>query len=229
MLKPNKLSDILINLRNVLSTYHDFSTHQQTEANRQMYRSLMEQVARFLDRARKSLDIIHEKSSSKRNSNSHNNSGFQEKSRVPRSRSVHAVHAEHNGSPSRCTTASSSCASSTTSSASSASSTSSSSSRFSRAKSVAQISANTTSGLRDFTWSVLRKNDPANCTPTRTKPAPPPVSASVQDVNKTQESVVYRSPSSRNSIPTMCRQRNCLRKPLGLYIFIFNQTIISIN
>lgn len=166
-----------------------------------MYRSLMEQVVRFLDRARKSLDIIHDKSTSKRNSNSHNNSSLKEKSRVPRSRSVHAVHADHNGSPSRCMTNSSSCASSTTSSGSSVSSTSSSSSRFSRAKSVAQISGNTstgtTSGLRDFTWSVLRRNDPVHCTPPRTKPPPPPVpqvSVSVQDVNKTQDSIVYRRP-----------------------------------
>ncbi|XP_031781913.1 flocculation protein FLO11 isoform X2 [Nasonia vitripennis] len=181
---------------------------KQSEANRQMYRSLMEQVVRFLDRARKSLDIIHEKSASKRNSNSHNNSSLKEKSRVPRSRSVHAVHADHNGSPNRCMTASSSCASSTTSSGSSASSTSSSSSRFSRAKSVAQISGNgssgTTSGLRDFTWSVLRRNDPVHCTPPRTKPPPPPVpqaSVSVQDVNKTQDSVVYRRPKQSELDP----------------------------
>ncbi|XP_011495325.1 PREDICTED: LOW QUALITY PROTEIN: uncharacterized protein DDB_G0271670 [Ceratosolen solmsi marchali] len=164
---------------------------KQSEANRQMYRSLMEQVVRFLERARKSLDIIHEKSLGK--------SATKDKSRVPRSRSVHAVQADHGGSPS------SSCASSTTSSTSSASSTSSSSSRFGRAKSVAQIPANCSgpvtvsaaTSLRDFTWSVLRRNEPAHSASPRTKPLPPQLahaSASVQDVNKAHESIAYRRP-----------------------------------
>ncbi|KAG7189496.1 hypothetical protein KM043_017190 [Ampulex compressa] len=133
---------------------------KQTEANRLMYRSLMEQVVRFLDRARKSLDILHEKNNPKDKSSS---------GRVPRSRSVHAVHAD--SSPSRGTSTSSS--------------SSSGSSRFTRAKSVTQISAGSTS-FREFTWSVLRRNDPVHCTPPRNK--------AIQDLNKTHEGVVYRRP-----------------------------------
>ncbi|XP_026671619.1 cell wall protein RBR3-like isoform X2 [Ceratina calcarata] len=111
---------------------------KQIEANRQMYRSLLEQVTRFLDRARKSLDILHEKNNPKDKNSA---------SRVPRSRSVHAGHGDE--SPKSATPTSSS---------------SSSSSRFTRAKSVTQISPSTTS-YRDFTWSMLRKNDPTQCTP----------------------------------------------------------------
>ncbi|CAL7934874.1 unnamed protein product [Xylocopa violacea] len=131
---------------------------KQIDANRQMYRSLMEQVVRFLDRARKSLDILHEKNNLK----DKNSTG-----RVPRSRSVHAVHAD--SSPNR---------------ALSASSSSSSSSRFTRAKSVTQISPCTTS-YREFTWSMLRRNDSAHCTPPRNKS---------QELNKTHDGVVYRRP-----------------------------------
>lgn len=112
---------------------------KQTEANKQMYRSLMEQVVRFLDRARKSLDILHEKNNPKDKNSA---------SRVPRSRSVHAVHGD--ASPKNAPPTSSSA----------------SSSRFTRAKSVTQISPSTTS-YRDFTWSMLRRNDPAHCTPPR--------------------------------------------------------------
>ncbi|XP_012267126.2 uncharacterized protein LOC105692477 [Athalia rosae] len=61
---------------------------KQTEANRQMYRALMGQVVRFLERAHKGLDILHEKSNPKSTKTL----------RVPRSRSVHAVDAS---SPSR--------------------------------------------------------------------------------------------------------------------------------
>ncbi|CAK9833478.1 hypothetical protein ANTRET_LOCUS10155 [Anthophora retusa] len=131
---------------------------KQIEANRQMYRSLMEQVVRFLDRARKSLDILHEKNTLK----DKNSTG-----RVPRSRSVHAVHAD--SSPNRGLSTS----------------TSSTSSRFTRAKSVTQISPCTTS-YREFTWSMLRRNDPAHCTPPRNNKS--------QDLNKTHEGVVYRRP-----------------------------------
>ncbi|XP_031836216.2 uncharacterized protein LOC116428567 [Nomia melanderi] len=133
---------------------------KQIEANRQMYRSLMEQVVRFLDRARKSLDILHEKSTLKDTGST---------GRVPRSRSVHAVHADC--SPNR--------GASTPSSSSS-----SDSSRFTRAKSVTQISPCTT-GYREFTWSVLRRNDPVHCTPPRNKS---------HDLNKTHEGVVYKRP-----------------------------------
>lgn len=143
---------------------------KQTDANRQMYRSLMEQVARFLDRAHKSLDILHEKNNPKDKSGA----------RVPRSRSVHTVHAVHaDSSPSRGTLTSSS-------------SSSNGSSRFTRAKSVNQISAGT--GFREFTWSVLRRNDPAHCTPPRDK--------SHQDnLNKTHEGVLYRRPKQMELDP----------------------------
>ena len=114
----------------------------QIETNKQMYRSLMEQVVHFLDRARKSLDILHEKSGHKDKSSA---------GRVPRSRSAHAVDAD--SSPNRAT---------------SASPTSSSSSRFSRVKSSTQISY--TSNLREFTWSLFRRTDPVHCTPPRRKP-----------------------------------------------------------
>ncbi|XP_053973952.1 uncharacterized protein LOC128873931 [Hylaeus volcanicus] len=132
---------------------------KQIEANRHMYRSLMEQVVRFLDRARKSLDILHEKSN-------HKDKGST--SRVPRSRSVHAVHGD----------------SSPNNGVSVSSSSSSDSSRFTRAKSVTQISPCNT-GFREFTWSVLRRNDPVHCTPPRNKS---------QETNKTYEGVVYRRP-----------------------------------
>ncbi|XP_015598422.1 uncharacterized protein LOC107269265 isoform X2 [Cephus cinctus] len=127
----------------------------QMEINRQMYRSLLDQVLRFLDRTRKSLDILHEKNNPKGKN-----------SRVPRSRSVHAVHAEASGTRG----------------------TSSSlidDSSFTRAKSVTQI-APSNSGARDFTWSVLRRNDPAHCTPPRGKPP--------QDSNKSHEGIAYRRP-----------------------------------
>ncbi|XP_012279537.1 uncharacterized protein LOC105699254 [Orussus abietinus] len=134
---------------------------KQTEANRQMYRSLMEQVVRFLDRTRKSLDILHEKTNPK------------DKLRVPRSRSVHAVHCEEahhrSGNPNVSGVPPSS------------------TSRFTRAKSVTQISPSG-SGFREFTWSVLRRNDPVNCTsPRNNKPTR-------QDLNKTHEGVIYRHP-----------------------------------
>ncbi|XP_076293540.1 uncharacterized protein LOC143215346 [Lasioglossum baleicum] len=141
---------------------------KQVDANRQMYRSLMEQVVRFLDRARKSLDILHEKSSLKDKGST---------GRVPRSRSVHTVHDD--SSPNR--------GASTTSSSSS----SSDSSRFARAKSVTQISPCTT-GHRDFTWSVLRRNDPVHCTPPRNKS---------NDLNKSYDAVAYKRPKQQEMNP----------------------------
>ncbi|XP_014614794.1 PREDICTED: uncharacterized membrane protein DDB_G0293934-like, partial [Polistes canadensis] len=111
------------------------------ESNKQMYRSVMEEVARFLDRAHKSLIILHQKNKSKDKTNA----------RVPRSRSVHAVDTTTTDcSPNR--------GNSTTSSSSSSSG--SSSSRFTRAKSVNQISGG--SAFREFTWSVLRRNQNTN-------------------------------------------------------------------
>ncbi|CAD1475647.1 unnamed protein product, partial [Heterotrigona itama] len=114
---------------------------KQIEANKQMYRSLMEQVVQFLDRARKSLDILHEKGSHKDKSSA---------GRVPRSRSAHAVDAD--SSPNRAPSAS----------------PTSTSSRFTRVKSSTQISY--TGNLREFTWSLFRRTDPAHCTPPRRKP-----------------------------------------------------------
>lgn len=125
-----------------------------------MYRSLMMQVVRFLDRARKSLDILHEKNTLKDKGST---------GRVPRSRSVHAVHADCSLNSGVSTPSSSS---------------SSDSSHFTRAKSVTQISPCTT-GHREFTWSVLRRNDPVHCTPPRNKS---------HDLNKTHEGVVYKRP-----------------------------------
>lgn len=111
------------------------------EANRQMYRALMEQVLRFLDRARKSLDILHEKSNPKDKKST---------GRFPRSYSVHTVHAD---SPSNHVSSAPS---------------SSTSSRFMKSKSVTQISPCTTN-YRELTWSMLRRNDPAHCTSPRNK------------------------------------------------------------
>lgn len=131
---------------------------KQIEANRQMYRALMEQVLRFLDRARKSLDILHEKSNPKDKKST---------GRFPRSHSVHTVHAD-----------------SSSNHVSSAPS-SSTSSRFMKSKSVTQISPCTTN-YREFTWSMLRRNDPAHCTPPRHKS---------QGLNKTHDGVAYKAPT----------------------------------
>jgi len=130
-----------------------------------MYRSTMEQVAHFLGRVHRSLEILHVKENIK------------DKRRVPRSRSVHTVmHADP--SPSRGATSPSS------------TSSMSSSSPFTRAKSVTQIGSPNATCFREFTWSVLRRNDPVHCTSPRAKPP--------QDRGKTgdlaNENVVYREP-----------------------------------
>ncbi|XP_078035602.1 uncharacterized protein LOC144469330 [Augochlora pura] len=140
---------------------------KQIDATRQMYRSLMEQVVRFLDRARNSLDILHKKNGLKDKDSS---------GRVPRSRSVHTVH--NDSSPNRGVSTSSS-------------SSSSDSSRFTRAKSITQISPCTT-GNREVTWSVLRRNDPVHCTPPRNKS---------NDLNKTHEGVIYKRPKQMELDP----------------------------
>ncbi|EFN83235.1 hypothetical protein EAI_05749 [Harpegnathos saltator] len=129
-----------------------------------MYRSVMEQVAYFLDRAHKSLEILHTKDCPK------------DKRRVPRSRSVHAVVVHADPSPSRVSTSSPS---------------PSGSSRFTRAKSVTQMSPSVSS-IRDFTWSVLRKNDPVYCTTPRAKPS--------QDLNKSHDGV-YQEPKQSELNP----------------------------
>ncbi|XP_066600322.1 uncharacterized protein [Prorops nasuta] len=142
---------------------------KQIETNKQMYRSLMEQVVRFLDRAQKSLDILHKKSSGKTKSPSGS-------SKVPRSKSVHTVHVEGTGSKS----------------ASPLTYSSSNSSKFTRAKSVAQISPNA-SGLREFTWSVLKRNDPTHCTPPRGK--------AQLDAKKSLDIPLYPKPKSAEVDP----------------------------
>ncbi|XP_029670481.1 nuclear pore complex protein DDB_G0274915-like [Formica exsecta] len=143
---------------------------KQVESNRQMYRSTMEQVAHFLGRVHRSLEILHSKENSK------------DKRRVPRSRSVHTVvHADP--SPNRSTAT--------------PSSSSSTSSPFTRAKSVTQISSPSAVCFREFTWSVLRRNDPVHCTSPRAKPP--------QDLNKTNDpvpdNVVYREPKQTEMNP----------------------------
>ncbi|EZA50102.1 hypothetical protein X777_11545 [Ooceraea biroi] len=129
-----------------------------------MYRSTMEQVAHFLGRAHRSLEILHAKENAK------------DKRRVPRSRSVHTVvHADP--SPSRGT-------------ATPSSTSSTMSSPFTRAKSVTQIGSPGATCFREFTWSVLRRNDPVHCTSPRAKPP--------QDRSKTSDvandNVAYREP-----------------------------------
>lgn len=134
-----------------------------------MYRSTMEQVAHFLGRVHRSLEILHTKENPK------------DKRRVPRSRSVHTVvHADP--SPNRGTAT--------------PSSSSSTSSPFTRAKSVTQISSPSAICFRDFTWSVLRRNDPVHCTSARAKPS--------QDLNKMNDvpdNVVYREPKQTELNP----------------------------
>lgn len=134
-----------------------------------MYRSTMEQVAHFLGRAHRSLEILHAKENPK------------DKRRVPRSRSVHTV-VHTDPSPSRGTTT--------------LSPLSSTSSPFTRAKSVTQIGSPNATCLREFTWSVLRRNDPVHCTSPRIK--------SPSDLNKTNDvpdNVVYREPKQTELNP----------------------------
>ncbi|XP_043285942.1 uncharacterized protein [Venturia canescens] len=158
---------------------------KQTEANRQMYRSLMGQIVRFLERARKSLDILHEKSNPKGKI-----------SRVPRSRSVQGID-ERDDSIGRNKKRDNDVAAASTNNRPIGNSPGS---RFTRAKSVAQISPQPSNGIRDFTWSVLRKNDPGHSTPPRSKskqqlnqsfsPSPTPLN----ELNQTHEGVIYRRP-----------------------------------
>lgn len=141
----------------------------QVESNRQMYRSTMEQVAQFLGRAHRSLEILHAKENLK------------DKRRVPRSRSVHTVvHADP--SPNRSTAT--------------PSPSLSTSSPFTRAKSVTQIGSPSATCFREFTWSVLRRNDPVHCSSSRVKPP--------QDLNKpndNSDNVVYREPKQSELNP----------------------------
>lgn len=134
-----------------------------------MYRSTMEQVAQFLGRAHRSLEILHAKENIK------------DKRRVPRSRSVHTV-AHTDPSPNRSTAT--------------PSPSLSTSSPFTRAKSVTQIGSPSATCFREFTWSVLRRNDPTHCSSSRAKPP--------QDLNKASESsdnVAYREPKQTELNP----------------------------
>ncbi|XP_071566650.1 uncharacterized protein [Temnothorax nylanderi] len=141
---------------------------KQVESNRQMYRSTMEQVAHFLGRAHRSLEILHAKENPK------------DKRRVPRSRSVHTVvHADP--SPSRGTAT--------------PSPSSSTSSPFTRAKSVTQIGSPNATCFREFTWSVLRRNDPVHCT------SPHIQSPTDLKTNDVPDNVVYREPKQTELNP----------------------------
>lgn len=121
--------------------------------------------------------------------------------RVPRSRSVHAVHAD--SSPNRAVSATSS-------------------SHFMRAKSVTQISPCTTS-YREFTWSMLRRNDPTHCTPPRNKS---------QDLNKSHDGIIYRRPKQSeidpNDIPPEKLSQEAFRL-VTIYFFEIILCIITIN
>ncbi|PNF27329.1 hypothetical protein B7P43_G02762 [Cryptotermes secundus] len=113
---------------------------KQAESSRQMYRAMMEQVVRFLERAYKNLDLIKDKMDPTGRSNKSS------PSRVPRSRSVHTVDV----SPSR------------------ESSKSETPPHFPRAKSIAQIEASPNySTFRDFTW---RRPRPARSEPDEVPP-----------------------------------------------------------
>ncbi|XP_018403020.1 PREDICTED: uncharacterized protein LOC108779947 [Cyphomyrmex costatus] len=142
---------------------------KQVESNRQMYRSTMEQVAHFLGRAHRSLEILHAKENSK------------DKRRVPRSRSVHTV-VHGDPSPNRGTAT--------------PLSSSSTSSPFTRAKSVTQIGSPNATCFREFTWSVLRRNDPVHCTTPRVKPP-----LDLSKTNDVPDNVVYREPKQTELNP----------------------------
>ncbi|XP_015125118.1 uncharacterized protein LOC107046907 [Diachasma alloeum] len=163
VLKTNQVPRIQVMDNVLLQTQVDTLKWQlkQAEANQQMYRSLMRQVARFLDRTKKSLDYVNEKNANRNKRSS---------SRSNRSQSVYIEESSTNSSTVMSPI---------------------NSSKFTRAKSVTQIPANGCSGFREFTWSVLRRNDPAHCTPPRVKTD----RKTNEDLNKTHEGVVYRRPS----------------------------------
>lgn len=133
-----------------------------------MYRSLMKQVKHFLVRAQKSLDVLHTNA---------NNSKRNNKNAIRNNRSL-SVYIDHDANQSLPIN------------------TPSPDSRFTRAKSVTQIStsssnSSTSSGFRDFTWSVLKRNDPVHCTPTsRAKNTNQRLAQ--ENLSKSQEDVLYR-------------------------------------
>ncbi|CAD6239832.1 GSCOCG00002381001-RA-CDS [Cotesia congregata] len=112
---------------------------KQTESSRQMYRSLMKQVINFLERAQKSWDILHASNSTTGQRSKSTTRNSRSQIIYPEDLSINSsVHQRSVRSPSPTST-----------------------SKFNRAKSVAQISSAHSSGFRDFTWSVLRRNDPS--------------------------------------------------------------------
>lgn len=120
----------------------------------------MRQMFNFLERARKSLDIIHERTTGKNKSSSRHN----------RSMSVYAD-------------------------TSTIISSSIPNSKFTRAKSITQISStNGYLGFRDFTWSVLRRNDSSNGTSPRNNKQQDNNNKSTRknEFNNSHDGVVYR-------------------------------------
>lgn len=156
----------------------------------------MRQVARFLDRTKKSLDYVNEQNAIRSKGSS---------ARKNRSQSVYIEEKSPNSSAVTSPIANS---------------------RFTRAKSVTQIPTNSTSGIRDFTWSVLRKNDTANSTPEakRVKAEKKPK----EDVNKTHE-VVQRRPSKEvetteenaDHVPTDKLSQEAFRYVYTIWCIIF--------
>ncbi|XP_067014594.2 uncharacterized protein [Anabrus simplex] len=111
---------------------------KQTESSRQMYREVMEEVVKFLERAHKNLDILQQSMSP---GTLPSENSVSQHCRVPRSRSVHTVDV----SPSRGSPRSDSVL------------------HFPRAKSIAQIEASPNySTFRDFTWRRPRKSHSDN-------------------------------------------------------------------
>ncbi|KAF7988643.1 hypothetical protein HCN44_001216 [Aphidius gifuensis] len=161
----------------LLQTQIDTLTWQmkQNEASQQMYRSLMRQMLNFLERAKKSLDIIHERT---------NPIGKNKTSRNSQNLSIYADEPELITSSTITNT------------------------KFTRAKSITQISSssssssssasttttthNSYSGIRDFTWSVLRKNDTSlNCSTPKAKNNNNKIIKKI-DLNKTDDDIVKR-------------------------------------
>lgn len=172
----------------------------QCERSRISYRGLMEQILAFLERLKKSLDKMEEKSPPKNRYNSSIN--LEISSGVPRSRSVHAVHAnpeEHGESAVRLTYASS------TTSSSSPCSTPLSSGRFTKAKSVNQIASKTSIGStstpmrqKDVGWNIQRRLNNKEA-----RKSLPVMSKSAFDVTTESSAATYRFPKSPKLDPDL--------------------------
>ncbi|KAG8038266.1 hypothetical protein G9C98_006593 [Cotesia typhae] len=139
-ISTSSVDDYLDNLQKSLHAEVTINnTSGNTESSRQMYRSLMKQVINFLERAQKSWDILHA-------SNSTTGQRSKSTTRNSRSQIIYPEDLLINSSVHQRSVRSTSPIST---------------SKFTRAKSVAQISSAHSSGFRDFTWSVLRRNDPS--------------------------------------------------------------------